>query len=138
MATTVLLRNKEKGKTKLGILGFSWTTFFFGLFVPLFRKDFKMFLPFFLVYLGAFYFMPYQYVEIDGMVTFQMTDDMGIYSMLSSVFYVLVNILGAFFYNNLYTKGLVKKGFYPVTVEEKHLLGSYNISVPEDFDDDDE
>lgn len=29
---------------KLGYVGFSWTTFFFGPFVPLFRKDFLWFI----------------------------------------------------------------------------------------------
>lgn len=39
MATTVMLRHKESGITKKGYFGFSWTYFFFGWFVPLFRGE---------------------------------------------------------------------------------------------------
>jgi hypothetical protein len=38
MAVRVNLINKD-GVTRKGVLGFSWTTFFFGFFVPLFRGD---------------------------------------------------------------------------------------------------
>lgn len=36
----IILRNKN-GITKKAPIGFSWTVFFFGFFVPLFRGDFK-------------------------------------------------------------------------------------------------
>ncbi|VEJ09190.1 HrgC protein [Actinobacillus delphinicola] len=40
MANTALLKN-ESGMIKNGIVGFSWTTLFFGFFVPLIRGDVK-------------------------------------------------------------------------------------------------
>lgn len=40
MATSVILRN-DIGIIKKGYDGFSWTCFFFGFFVPLFRGDIK-------------------------------------------------------------------------------------------------
>jgi len=39
----VNLKNNA-GMVKVGQLGFSWTTFFFGPLVPLFRGDFKWFI----------------------------------------------------------------------------------------------
>lgn len=37
----ISLKNTSNGLVKDVNLGFSWTTFFFGAFVPLFRSDFK-------------------------------------------------------------------------------------------------
>lgn len=39
----VNLKHNQTGAVKQTKLGFSWTTLFFGLFVPLFRGDFKWF-----------------------------------------------------------------------------------------------
>ncbi|MGL5955240.1 MAG: HrgC protein [Brevinema sp.] len=128
----IFLQNKRTGQIKKGILGFSWTTFFFGLFVPLLRGDLKMFIPFFLFYIAGYYiigsyFMPYTYSHIDGIFMFQMMDDFGIYSMFSSFFYFMVNIFGAFFYNKIYTQGLINRGFIPMSEESNVLLASKGI-----------
>lgn len=36
---TLTFKNTHNGQTRLAPVGFSWTTFFFGFFVPLLRKD---------------------------------------------------------------------------------------------------
>jgi len=65
-----------------GFVGFSWTVFFFGFFVPLIRGDYKWFLIM---------------LVIDCLTV-----------------YVVGNIIMAFMYNKIYTKGLmVDKGFIP-------------------------
>lgn len=136
MAITVLVKNKDK--VEMGILGFSWTVFFFGLFVPLFRRDFKVFLPFFLIYLFGFFLMPYTYTQMDGMISFQMEDTLGLYSTVSTFFYFLINIIGAFFYNRFYTQRLINRGFYPVSPEGKALLTAFSIKLPEYHDNEDQ
>ncbi len=39
MAKTVVMKNPQNGLLKKGFFGFSWTYFFFGWFVPLFRGE---------------------------------------------------------------------------------------------------
>ena len=39
MASKVTIQNPTNGLTKTGFFGFSWTYFFFGWFVPLFRGE---------------------------------------------------------------------------------------------------
>ncbi len=39
MARTVIMKNPQNGLLKKGFFGFSWTYFFFGWFVPLFRGE---------------------------------------------------------------------------------------------------
>lgn len=48
----IKVRLEKEGQLKNAFVGFSWTTFFFGFWVPLFRgklKDFAYFLCFFFV-----------------------------------------------------------------------------------------
>ena len=47
----IKVRLEKEGQLKNAFVGFSWTTFFFGFWVPLFRgklKDFAYFFMFFL------------------------------------------------------------------------------------------
>ena len=47
--SAITLENSNTGQVKLGRVGFSWTVFFFGFFVPLIRGDWKWALIMFLV-----------------------------------------------------------------------------------------
>lgn len=70
----ITLKHERSGVRKQAKVGFSWTTFFFGCFVPLFRGDFKWALGMFLlsaVTLGLswFYFIfAYNKIYIKGLL----------------------------------------------------------------------
>ena len=88
------------GKTKEIKIGFSWSTFFFGVFVPLFRGDWKWFL----IIIG-----------IDLALT-----------ITGLIFIMPLLMLGlAFFYNRLYAKDLYNKGYRGLTSEENQELIKY-------------
>lgn len=87
----------KKKETKIG---FSWTVFFFGVLVPLFRLDWKWFL----IILG---------VNIALIV-------------IGLPFIVPILMLAlAFFYNKLYAKDLYEKGYRGLTKEEDEELVKY-------------
>ena len=81
-------------------IGFSWSTFFFGVFVPLFRGDWKWFL----IILG---------VDVVLAIT-------GLTFIMPFLMLAL-----AFFYNQLYAKDLHDKGYRGLTPEENQELIKY-------------
>ena len=81
--------------------GFSWTVFFFGLFVPLVRGDLKWAVIMFVVQALA------------GVYT------LGIGSWVASLIF-------AFFYNKVYMKDLLEKGYKPTEVYEDVVMRYIN------------
>lgn len=86
-----------------GFVGFSWTTFFFGFWVPLIRKDFVSALVIFLIscVVGAVY-PPAAF---------------------------LVGVIIAFGYNKYYTQNLIKQGFLPQDDYSYNLLKQHGIFI---------
>lgn len=90
----------ESGLVKEVKIGFSWTTLFFGLFVPLVRGDIKWALIMFGIALLA------------GVPT------CGIGSFIS-------NLVFAFIYNKLYVRDLLEKGYRPQSQEDATIISNY-------------
>lgn len=90
----------ESGLVKEVKIGFSWTTLFFGLFVPLVRGDIKWALIMFGIALLA------------GVPTY------GIGSFIS-------NLVFAFIYNKLYVRDLLEKGYRPQSQEDATIISNY-------------
>lgn len=90
----------ESGLIKEVKIGFSWTTLFFGLFVPLIRGDLKWALIMFGIAL------------IVGVPTY------GIGSFIS-------NLVFAFIYNKLYVRDLLEKGYRPQNEEDVAIISNY-------------
>lgn len=87
------------GDVKEVKLGFSWTTFFFAFFVPLFRGDF--------LWAAVFFFSPAAVLAIIPMV------------------YPFLSIIFGFIYNKIYVKDLLKKGYEAQTEVDKIAVGQY-------------
>lgn len=94
----VILKH-DSGLVKEVKKGFSWTLFFFGLFVPLIRGDLKWAVIMFLlqVLVGSF--------------------TLGIGALV-------VNLIFAFIYNKIYIKELLEKGYRP-SGEFQQVVESY-------------
>ncbi len=84
----IILQNKDTGLTKECATGFSWTTFFFGVFVPLIRGDLKW-----------------------AFILFLLCVLVGIFTLGFGC--ILVGPIFAGFYNKIYIRGLMANGFIP-------------------------
>ncbi|AXQ79393.1 DUF2628 domain-containing protein [Streptococcus chenjunshii] len=96
----VTLKNKENEEKKVPI-GISWTTFFFGPFVPLFRRDWKWFG----IMLGVTFVVAAIFIALD------IETGGGV-----------VGVAFSFIYNRLYCQDLLKKGWQPATEEDTQLI----------------
>lgn len=129
MAITLILKNKKNNKIKIGILGFSWTTLFFGGFVPLIRGDLKMFLILLIFYVGINYNMP-MILQNSHLIDFRMLSVIWTFNNSWNLLYsFVVHIVGAFFYNRIYTQHLVNRGYVPMNEEGTTLLKIKGITV---------
>lgn len=90
----------DTGLVKEVKVGFSWTTFFFGLFVPLIRGDFK--------WAGIMLLLS----VLAGALT------LGIGSFV-------VGIVFAFIYNKLYIRDLVEKGYKATNEGDEQVIKNY-------------
>ncbi|WP_130805827.1 DUF2628 domain-containing protein [Senegalia massiliensis] len=94
-----LEKNGLKKQTKIG---FSWTTFFFGFFVPLFRGDLKW---------AAIMF-------VSSLLLASFTFGIGSF---------IIGIIFSFIYNKLYIRDLIEKGWIASNSESNDILESNNV-----------
>jgi hypothetical protein len=112
MASKIRMVNPTTGIVKQGFYGFSWTTFFFGMFPALFRGDF-------LTFIGG--------VVVVVIVAFA-TAGVGAW---------IAMVIWAFFYNSYYTKKLLEKGYgFDASLEEtrnaKSALGIADVQTTQE------
>ena len=110
MAEKFLMKNAQTGETKQGILGFSWTTLFFGFIPALCRGDFQTAFLIFGLDVALFFAAP------------------------NFIFYFIIcnlpQFIYAFFYNQVYTQNLVDKGFYFAESEERNNNAKFLLTRP--------
>ena len=107
MAVAILENNGLRKEVRLG---FSWTTFLFGFFVPIFRQDWKN---------AGIFFVAGLVAAIVGQFTFGLSG------------LVLAIVLGLK-YNQMYVKSLIEKGWKPVSDTDKQLLTSNGVTMHND------
>ncbi|WFP21035.1 hypothetical protein P6165_15975 (plasmid) [Lactiplantibacillus plantarum] len=96
--------DKKKGKIKSSPLGISWTTFFFGVFAPLFRGD----------WLGAFGVLSVTSYVISPIAT------------------LVIQIAVAVFYNYIYISRLLAKGYELYDANDIELVKKHGYNVDSD------
>jgi hypothetical protein len=105
---TLYFKNPNTGETRKAPVGYSWTVLIFSFFTPILRSDYKwaviIFITHCLAVVIAELFAPRPDVV---------------------VFYIA--LLVSFFYNNMYIKELVKKGFHVYKAEKGELSEVLNI-----------
>lgn len=116
---SVKVKLEKNGYIKNGFTGFSWTTIFFGFWVPLFRlklKDFLMFFIFFGFKIFVFYLSFRQAFEnIYSQFSTSYT------ALIPSILFVVIfsaEIWIAYYYNKYYTENLLADGFRTMDGDE--------------------
>ncbi len=121
MAKEIML--VKEGIHETGYVGFSWTMFFFGFWVPLVRKDYKIAI---ILMTGR---LLSEFFERIFLITPLLSEAFGRVITLDNEFWFtigrfwfIINLINCFWYNKYYTKNLIKKGFVPETEDGKKLF----------------
>jgi len=130
---SVKIQLEKNGEVINGFTGFSWTTFFFGFWVPAFRKKskgFGLFFLFFIIKVIVLYILSKQNTEIRENLILYGTFELS-YSMITPVLLVAaiypLEAWIAYFYNNYYTNNLLAEGYNLIEGDE------YSAAVLKDY-----
>ena len=120
----IKLKLERDGQLKNAYVGFSWTTFIFGFWVPLFRGRFKDFFYFFMFFICKIVIAVVLVKEIFDIISIGIKE-----SRLEISYYIIVpfilmtalypiDVFLAYTYNKYYTTNMFKEGFYLVENDE--------------------
>ena len=130
---SVKIKLVKNGEVINGFTGFSWTTFFFGFWVPAFRKKskgFGLFFLFFIIKIIILYTLSKQNNEIELNLlihgTFEPSYGMITPVVLAAAIYPLETWI-AYFYNNYYTNNLLAEGYRPIENDD------YSAAILKDY-----
>lgn len=115
---SVKVKLEKNGYIKNGFTGFSWTTIFFGFWVPLFRLKLKDFLMFF-IFLVSKYLLFIYFLQMSKNVYFQFYASYT--ALIPSILFVVIfsaEIWIAYYYNKYYTENLLADGFRTMDGDE--------------------
>ena len=120
----IKLKLERDGQLKNAYVGFSWTTFIFGFWVPLFRGRFKDFFYFFMFFICKIVIAVVLVKETFDIISIGIRE-----SRLEISYYIIVpfilmtaiypiDVFLAYTYNKYYTTNMFKEGFYLVENDE--------------------
>ena len=130
---SIKVRLEKDNYLKNAYVGFSWTTFFFGFWVPLFRKNFKDFAYFFMFFLCKILVFLVYTKEMYKIIYIGVRE-----SRLEASYYIIVplilmmaiypiDIFLAYAYNKYFTTKMFEEGFYLVKKDE------YSAAILKDY-----
>ena len=130
---SVRINLEKDGKKESGFIGFSWTSLFWGFWVPLFRgrnKDFGLFFLFFLVKIGLIVLtFKEQFRAQRNMEMFGFYQPSYILLIPTLIFVIIeaIEVWLAYYYNRYCTNKLLADGYYPEENDE------YSIALLKEF-----
>lgn len=130
---SVKIKLEKNGEVINGFTGFSWTTFFFGFWVPLFRgklKDFAYFFMFFLCKIIIFAVLAKEMFDIVYIGVEESKFEISYYIIVPFILMTAlypIDIFLAFSYNKYSTTNMFKEGFYLIENDE------YSAAILKDY-----
>lgn len=129
----IKVRLEKEGQLKNAFVGFSWTTFFFRFWVPLFRgklKDFAYFFMFFLCKIIIFAVLAKEIFDIAYIGVEESKFEISYYIIVPFILMTAlypIDIFLAYSYNKYYTTNMFKEGFYLIENDE------YSAAILKDY-----
>ena len=129
----IKVRLEKEGQLKNAFVGFSWTTFFFGFWVPLFRgklKDFAYFFMFFLCKIIIFAVLEKEIFDIAYIGIEESKFEISYYIIVPFILMTAlypIDIFLAYSYNKYSTTNMFKEGFYLIENDE------YSAAILKDY-----
>ena len=129
----IKVRLEKEGQLKNAFVGFSWTTFFFGFWVPLFRgklKDFAYFFMFFLCKIIIFAVLAKEMFDIAYIGIEESKFEISYYIIVPFILMTAlypIDVFLAYTYNKYSITNMFKEGFYLIENDE------YSAAVLKDY-----
>ena len=129
----IKVRLEKEGQLKNAFVGFSWTTFFFGFWVPLFRgklKDFAYFFMFFLCKIIIFAVLAKEMFDIVYIGVEESKFEISYYIIVPFILMTAlypIDVFLAYTYNKYSITNMFKEGFYLIENDE------YSAAVLKDY-----
>ena len=129
----IKVRLEKEGQLKNAFVGFSWTTFFFGFWVPLFRgklKDFAYFFMFFLCKIIILAVLAKEMFDIAYIGIEESKFEISYYIIVPFILMTAlypIDVFLAYTYNKYSTTNMFKEGFYLIENDE------YSAAILKDY-----